>query len=394
MHRLYVLFMCCLVIFTDMVGYSIITPSIPLFAKLFNASDAAISFAFAAYPVAFLITILPFGYLVDKLGKNYLIIGLGMLSLATACLFLVFAESIISFSLARAFQGIGSAASRVAAQPLAAQQIDASKKKGLEISSITIAYGLGMILGPALGSLGGLRTPFYINFIIAAVVGVAALVSLRKVNVSESRVDHNYPGIIRRPGIIVACLTIMFLYASLGMMEVLFPLYMDSLGFAKGSIGLLFLILSILLVIGQPVTGYWMNRTGPYFIILVGFLFFALGLSLMVIGKTFVSWIPVFMLAGVTIGALTSASMLLIAENSSYGEQGSAYGIWNFSFSIGYLWGPALGGMLSDVSHSYTPSLGFKVPFCFFSFMCLCCMLFFKICMAPQTGRQNKDSQH
>lgn len=384
MHRLYVLFICCLVIFTDMVGYSIITPSIPLFAKLFSASDTAISLAFAAYPVAFLITILPFGYLVDKLGKNHLIIGLGMLSLAIACLFLVLAESIMSFSLARAFQGIGSAASWVAAQPLAAQQIDTSKTKGLEISSITIAYGLGMILGPTLGSLGGLRTPFYINFILAAVVGVVALVSLRKVKVSVNTGNHNYLCIIKRPGIVMACLTIMFLYASLGMMEVLFPLYMDSFGFAKGSIGMLFLVLSILLVSGQPVTGYWMNRTGPYFIILIGFFFFALSLSLMVSGKTFFSWIPVFMLSGVSIGALTSASMLLIAENSSQGEQGSAYGIWNFSFSIGYLWGPALGGMLSDFSHAYIPSLGFKVPFFFFSFMCLCCVLFFKLRLSPQ----------
>ncbi len=384
MHRLYVLFVCCMVIFTDMVGYSIITPSIPLFAKLFNASDTAISLAFSAYPVAFLVTILPFGYLVDKLGKNYQIIGVGMLSLGIACLFLVFAESIVSFSIARAFQGVGSAASWVAAQPLAAQQIDTSKKKGLEISSITIAYGLGMILGPALGSLGGLRTPFYINFVLAAVVGLVALVSLRQVRVAESTVEHHYLGIIKRPGIVMACLTIMFLYASLGMMEVLFPLYMDSFGFAKGSIGVLFLILSILLVSSQPVTGYGLNRVGPYFIIQNGFFFFALSLALMVTGKSFVAWIPVFMLSGVTIGALTSASMLLIAENSSHGEQGSAYGIWNFSFSIGYLWGPALGGMLSDFSHAYTPSLGFKVPFIFFSFMCLCCVLFFKIRLSPQ----------
>ena len=271
MHRLNILFICCLVIFTDMVGYSIITPSIPLFAKLFKASDTAISFAFAAYPVAFLIFILPFGFLVDRVGKNHLIIGLGMFSLAAACLSLVFAESIAVFSIGRAFQGIGSAASWVAAQPLAAQQIDSSKKKGLEISSITIAYGLGMILGPLLGSIGGLRTPFYINFFLAAGVGLVAIIWLKGAEMSERMMEYDYLSIIRRPGIIVACLTIMFLYASLGMMEVLFPLYMDSLTYAKASIGMLFLILSIFLVIGQPATGFWMERSGPYALILTGF---------------------------------------------------------------------------------------------------------------------------
>ena len=271
MHRLNILFICCLVIFTDMVGYSIITPSIPLFAKLFKASDTAISLAFAAYPVAFLIFILPFGFLVDRVGKNHLIIGIGMFSLAAACLSLVLAETIAAFSLGRAFQGIGSAASWVAAQPLAAQQIDSSKKKGLEISSITIAYGLGMILGPLLGSLGGLRTPFYINFFLAAGVGLAAIIWLKGAELTERMLDYDYLAIIRRPGIVVACLTIMLLFASLGMMEVLFPLYMDSLSYTKANIGVLFLILSVFLVIGQPATGFWMERSGPYALILTGF---------------------------------------------------------------------------------------------------------------------------
>ncbi|MCX5905237.1 MAG: MFS transporter [Proteobacteria bacterium] len=366
MHRLNILFICCLVIFTDMVGYSIITPSIPLFAKLFKASDTAISFAFAAYPVAFLITILPFGFLVDRVGRNHLIIGLGMFSLAAACLSLVLAESIATFSLGRAFQGIGSAASWVAAQPLAAQQIDASKKKGLEISSITIAYGLGMILGPLLGSIGSLRTPFYINFFLAAGVGLVAVIWLKGAEMSERMME---------------------LYASLGMMEVLFPLYMDSLAYAKASIGMLFLILSIFLVIGQPATGFWMERSGPHALILTGYCCLAGSLSLMIVCAGFRGWVPVFMVFGVTIGALISASMLLIAQNSRPGEQGAAYGMWNFSFSVGYLWGPALGGMLSDFSHSALPSMGFKTPFFFFSFLIICCAVLFKLLFRkPEKG--------
>jgi len=378
MHRLLILFICCLVIFTDMVGYSIITPSIPLFAKLFNASDAAMGYAFAAYPAAFLITIIPFGFLVDKVGKNYTIIGLGMFSLAMACLFLIFSESILSFSIARAFQGIGSAASWVSAQPLAAQTIDTSRKKGLEISSITIALGLGMILGPLLGSIGGLRTPFYINFFLAFGIGLVAFFSLRGENIEESTVNYNYLSIIKRTGIIIACITIMVLYASVGMMEVLFPLYMDSLNYVKSSIGILFFVLSLFLVFGQPLTGYWMDRVGPYVTVLVGFFLISLSLSLMILLKSFAYWIPVFIVFGVALGMVLSASMLLIALNSEPGEQGSAYGIWNFSFSVGYLVGPSLGGTISDFFHALVPSIRFQVPFFFFSVLMLLCLFFFR----------------
>ncbi len=387
MHRLNILFICCLVIFTDMVGYSIITPSIPLFAKLFKASDTAISLAFAAYPIAFLIFILPFGFLVDRVGKNHLIIGIGMFSLAAACLSLVLAETIAAFSLGRAFQGIGSAASWVAAQPLAAQQIDSSKKKGLEISSITIAYGLGMILGPLLGSIGGLRTPFYINFFLAAGVGLVALIWLKGAELTERMMEYDYLAIIRRPGIVVACLTIMFLFASLGMMEVLFPLYMDSLSYGKASIGMLFLILSVFLVHRPARHRLLDGAQRPLRAHSDRVLRLAGSLSLMVVCNSFRGWVPVFMVFGVFIGALTSASMLLIAQNSSHGEQGAAYGIWNFSFSVGYLWGPALGGVLSDFSHSAMPSMGFKTPFFFFSFLIICCTVLFKLLVRkPEEG--------
>jgi MFS family permease len=245
-----------------------------------------------------------------------------------------------------------------------------------------------MILGPLIGSFGGLRTPFYINFVLAACVGLVALVWLRGAEMSERMLDYDYLAIIRRPGIVVACLTIMLLFASLGMMEVLFPLYMDSLSYTKAGIGALFLILSIFLVLGQPLTGLWMERHGPFAIIITGFGALALFLSLMVLCSSFRGWVPVFMVLGVFIGALTSASMLLIAQNSNHGEQGAAYGIWNFSFSVGYLWGPALGGLLSDFSHRTMPGAGFKMPFFFFSFLIICCMFFCgRLARTAQKGR-------
>jgi len=89
----------------------------------------------------------------------------------------------------------------------------------------------------------------------------------------------------------------------------------------------------------------------------------------------------VFVLFGVVLGMLTSASMFLIALNSRPGEQGAAYGIWNFSFSVGYLVGPALGGTLSDVFHIWAPSVGVRAPFFFFSVLILSSLLFLRLIM-------------
>jgi hypothetical protein len=35
--------------------------------------------------------------------------------------------------------------------------------------------------------------------------------------------------------------------------------------------------------------------------------------------------------------------------------------------------------MLSDFSHSAMPSMGFKAPFFFFSFLIICCAVLFKL---------------
>ena len=80
---------CFGVIFTDMVGYGVISPSIPLFAKALAASDAQMGLAFAGYPIAFTLTVLPLGMLVDRVRKNWLIVTVAMFVLVLASVLLL-----------------------------------------------------------------------------------------------------------------------------------------------------------------------------------------------------------------------------------------------------------------------------------------------------------------
>jgi len=97
-----VLFTICFgVIFTDMVGYGVISPSIPLFARTLGASDAQMGLAFAGYPIAFTLTVLPLGMLVDRVGKNWLIVTVAMFVLALASVFMAYASSVTMLVLAR-----------------------------------------------------------------------------------------------------------------------------------------------------------------------------------------------------------------------------------------------------------------------------------------------------
>ena len=354
--RIKTLLVCCGVIFTDMLGYGIITPSIPIFAKLLKASEAEIGFAFSAYPVAFLIVVLPFGRLVDRVRRKNFIIALGMFLLFISSLFLIFAKSILILSLARAFQGMASAVSWVAAQPLAAQCTEGWEKKGIQLSLVSTAYGLGMIAGPLIGSLNPFELPFIICAVIAFLLSAFSFFAI-KPGVKEPEVQKgSISALLQKDGIILGCIIILYAYICVGMVELLFPLYMDSLSFKKYEIGILFGVIAIVLTICQPLIGIWINRSGPYRPMYTALVLTGISLFLLVKTSSFLFWVPVAGVLGFCLGALVTTSMYLIAVSSRTGEQGLAYGLWNLSFSIGYLIGPVGGGVISNY-------FGIPVPF-------------------------------
>ena len=146
-----------------MVGYGIISPSIPLFAKALSASNAQMGYAFAGYPIAFTLFVLPLGRMVDRIGKNYLIISISMFILCLASLMMAFSTSIVMLIAARGLQGLASASAWVATQSLVAGGKGAAEGSSKEMSVVTIAAGVGVIVGPLLGGVGSLQTPFFIN---------------------------------------------------------------------------------------------------------------------------------------------------------------------------------------------------------------------------------------
>jgi MFS family permease len=354
---------CGLAIFIDVAGTGIVIPAIPEFASLFGASEAGMGLAFSMFAVAFLLSVLPLGAVVGRTGRIDLVVGAGMAFLALAAVSFALAPSIWVFSLGQAFHGVGSAATWVSAQPLAARLAAGGRRQGIWFSVITIAMGLGLVAGPLIGVVGGLRTPFVIYLVLACAAAVTAVVTLRGQGVGERSARTRYRTVLRNPRVLAACLVILVLYAGVGMLEVLFPLYMSTQGFEKSGIGVLFFWLAVFLAGSQPFTGRWIDRIGPVTPTVVSLVAIAVLLPLSAFGASFATWIPVFMILGVATGIPVSATMMLIAAGSRAGERGVAYALWNFSFSIGYLIGPALGGTLAQSARGWGEAAGLRFPF-------------------------------
>lgn len=358
---------CGLAIFTDVAGVGVVVPAIPQFAALFGASEAALAYAFSAFSVAFLLAALPLGYAVDRTGRAGLVVFLGMLCVVASALSFALADRLWIFALGQALRGVGSVATWVAAQPLVARVSGESKGRGMGMGIITVAMGLGLVVGPALGSLEGLRTPFVVYGGLAVVVAALVLVVLHGERTQHGTAGLRYVSLLRRRRMVAACLVVLVLYAGVGMMEVLFPLYMDSLGYAKRGIGLLFVLLAVTMTASQPLVGRWIHQVGATLPVVACLMLVAALLLLMIVGTSFVAWIPVFLVLGIAVGMGVSASMFLVAAETAPGERGAAYGLWNFSFSVGYLVGPVIGGTLAQATAGGGFFSGLRSPFVAFS---------------------------
>lgn len=288
-----------------MVGYGIISPSIPLFAKALSATDSQMGYAFAGYPIAFTLSILPLGLLVDRIGKNCLIISASMYILSLASLIMAFSTSIGMLILARALQGLASASAWVATQPLVTRGTGGGEVSSQEMSIVTIAAGVGVIVGPLLGGVGQLETPFFINGALAFFWGLSASLFLTRQGTAAPEKRKDLLGLLKQKGILVACIAIFCSCACFGIMELLLPLYLDRLGFVKASIGIFFGIFSVLYVASQPLISRWINRKGGYVPIYIGSLGLSVGMAVVIHITGFVSFSIIMSFLGIQWHALS-----------------------------------------------------------------------------------------
>lgn len=99
----------CLVVFLDSVGYGIVVPVLPIYARTLKATDFQIGFLFATYAIALLVGAVPMGLLSDRMGRKPFVL-FGMFAMSAAFVFYAFAESYWMLVIARTLDGLTAAA--------------------------------------------------------------------------------------------------------------------------------------------------------------------------------------------------------------------------------------------------------------------------------------------
>ena len=152
----------------DLIGFGIVLPLLPLYAERFGATPTAIGALTASYAFCQFVFAPLWGRASDRYGRRPVI----LVSLVGTCLASVLfgvADALWLLFLARALDGI-SGASYGAAQAYVAD-VTSPEERTRGMGLIGAAFGVGFVIGPALGALCAIASP-RLPFFVAA--GLAA----------------------------------------------------------------------------------------------------------------------------------------------------------------------------------------------------------------------------
>ncbi|MFH1401422.1 MAG: MFS transporter [Parcubacteria group bacterium] len=156
------LLLLCLTIFINNIGFGIILPLLPFYAKTFQASGTTIGLLAASYAAAQFIFATFWGQLSDNYGRK-IIITISLFGYSVAYLIFGLANALPILFLARFLQGLFAAAALPIAQAYVAD-VTSKKDRTAAMSYLFAALSAGIIIGPAIGgflSTLGTSVPFF-----------------------------------------------------------------------------------------------------------------------------------------------------------------------------------------------------------------------------------------
>lgn len=359
------LFFIYLTIFVNLIGFGMVFPLLPFYAKEYNASELTIGALGASFALAQFLFSPIWGRLSDKYGRKP-IISLALIGNVFAFLVFGFADSLNWLFFSRFLQGVFSAAALPVAQAYVAD-VTTKEERVKGMGNLGAALALGFIFGPA---IGGFLSTIHISFpfFAAAVVALVNFLLVQfflpesltekaeKIVLKEGflNITRMYPAL---KGELGALFIMIFLWSfALSNNQVAVPLLgYEKLQLDAATISIFF---SGMGMVSASVQSYFIHkvtkRLGEHKTAVLGLSVMAVALFLMPHSLTAVM-MGGFMLM-VSLGSALSRPTLnsLISKETTEG-QGTTMGIASAFESSGRIFGPLLGGWIFSMFGYYLP---------------------------------------
>ena len=344
-----VLFLTLLVV---MLGFSILFPIEAFYIKSFNATSLSMGALIMLYSLMQFIFSPFWGRLSDRIGRKPVLL-IGLCGYALSMVAMGMATELWHLFAARGFGGILSSATLPTAMAVIADSTDEEHRtRGMGI--LGAAFGLGVIIGPAVGGLLGrnhLWLPYFVTAGLAAAIMVFVLVALPESLPPARRGAHAGRRKSRWAAFhraISALYFISFIVSfTLAGLEATFGfLAADRYGLGPDKVGLMFVVMGLASAgIQGGAIGPLQRRFGDTRLIQAGLVVSAIGFTAIALAATpLLATIAIAVFAAGN-GLIRPANVSLISKRAQVGH-GLAIGLLDSFDSMGRIAGPLVGGLL------------------------------------------------
>lgn len=356
-----------LVVFIDLVGFGIVIPILPYYAKQFGATATQLGWLMAAYSGMQFFFAPVWGRLSDRIGRRPVLL-MTIFGVALSMIALGLSNSLWMLFCARLFAGICGANISTATAYIADVTSPENRAKGMGM--IGAAFGLGFIFGPAIGgalSIHGYGVPMFFAAGLSALNLIFAFFKLTEPPLTQSAREKNRSKRFDAKAFAqtmgdhrTRLATVSFFLVTLGItqMEVCFAIFvLARFGLGAREAGWLLAFMGTLMVLIQGgLIGRLSRRFGESRLIATGAVAMALGLIIFAFsGKIALVFFALTLLAignGITNPSLSS----LASKGASAETRGATMGIYQSAGSLARVIGPVTAGLVYD-------RFGIHVPF-------------------------------
>ena len=338
-----------LTIFVNLVGFGIIIPLLPFYAETFGASPFVIGLLFASFSLSQLIASPLLGELSDRWGRRPVLI-LSLLGTAISFAMLAVANSLAMLFAARIVDGLSGGNITTARAYIADVTAEGDRPKAYGL--LGAAFGLGFIVGPALGgafSSISYTAPIWaatgITIVAMALAWVWLPETVHRAHAGGALPWHALRELSHRPGLRLL-LAIDFLYwMSFAVYQTTFALFgARRFGFDVTHTGYLLSAFGALGVIVQGgLVGPVAQKLGARQTLVIGLVFAAIGWG----GSALTHSVPVFVAmlvpGAIGIGLCNATLTTLVSTAAGPREQGRVQGAAGALESLGRTIGPVWG---------------------------------------------------
>lgn len=355
--RLGILFSTVLV---DLIGFGIVLPLLPLYARDFGAGGFAVGLLVTSYSLVQLVMAPLWGRVSDRIGRRP-VLALGLLGSGLAYVAFARADSLAALFLSRVIGGIGGSTIPVAQAYIA--DVTPPERRAGNMGLIGAAFGLGFVIGPALGWYVSGRypsSPAGPGYLAAALCFANVFFALALL--PESKEAGRRPRV--RASLLAAfaeaartrqlrlalatylCITVAFS----ALQPTLSLLAADRFGMVERQAALLFLLLGVVSAVVQGgIVRAAVPRMGERGLLRASTAPFAAGLLMTGLANTTSVLVGGLVLVGIGYGCAVPSVLGLVSRACGPRAQGAGLGIGQSVGSFARVVGPVAAGALFDI---------------------------------------------